>query len=89
MKIQTLAAIAIAAAFAAPVFAEDMAASKDGAKTEKCYGVAKAGKNDCASEGNNSCAGHSAKDMDKAAWVLVPAGLCEKLAGGSTEMTKM
>ena len=60
-------------------------ASADDAKTEKCYGVAKAGKNDCASSGNNSCAGHSAKDADPGAWLLVPAGLCEKLTGGSLE----
>ena len=52
--------------------------------TEKCYGVAKAGKNDCGN-GAHSCAGHAgAKDGDKNEWVKVPAGLCAKLAGGST-----
>jgi len=84
VKVQTLAAMTLFAAFAAPAFAEDKMADDTAAKTEKCYGVAAAGKNDCASEGNNSCAGHSAKDADGKAWVLVPAGLCEKLAGGST-----
>ncbi len=50
---------------------------------EKCYGVAKAGKNDCASkDGSNSCAGSATKDADKNAWLYVPAGLCGKLAGG-------
>ena len=34
-------------------------------KSEKCYGIAKAGKNDCASAGNNSCGGSSKKDGDK------------------------
>ena len=82
MKIQTLAALAIAASFAAPAFAQDAPAA---GATEKCYGVAKAGKNDCASAGNNSCAGTSTKDADASAWILVPAGLCEKLNGGSTE----
>ena len=84
MKVQTLAALAIAAAFGAPALAQDAPAA-DAAKTEKCYGVAKAGKNDCASSGNNSCAGHSAKDADPGAWLLVPAGLCEKLTGGTLE----
>jgi uncharacterized membrane protein len=80
MNIKTIAALALTAAFAGNALAED---SADASKTEKCYGVAAAGKNDCASSGNNSCAGHSAKDADGGAWVLVPAGLCEKLTGGS------
>lgn len=74
----------LAAALGGLVLATTLAdAAED--KTEKCYGVAKAGKNDCASSGNNSCAGHSAKDADPGAWLLVPAGLCEKLTGGSLE----
>ncbi len=52
-----------------------------GAK-EKCYGVAKAGKNDCASNGH-SCAAQSKKDADSKDWVHLPKGTCEKLAGGS------
>jgi uncharacterized membrane protein len=61
-----------------------MAADKPG--MEHCYGVAKAGKNDCASTGH-SCAGQSTKDMDKASWLSLPTGVCAKIAGGST--TKM
>lgn len=50
---------------------------------EKCYGIAKAGKNDCASKtAGNSCAGHGAKDGD--GFLVVPAGMCEKIVGGST-----
>jgi uncharacterized membrane protein len=63
------------------VFAAD-APSADKQATEKCYGVAKAGKNDCAA-GDHSCAGQSTKSMDKASFVSVPAGLCGKLASGS------
>jgi uncharacterized membrane protein len=59
--------------------AGQMAASEKG---EKCYGVARAGHNDCAA-GAHSCAGQSTKNMDKASFVLLPAGACEKLAGGS------
>lgn len=50
---------------------------------EKCYGVAKAEKNDCASkDGSNACAGHAKKDRDENTWVYMPKGLCDKLAGG-------
>jgi len=49
---------------------------------EKCFGVAKAGKNDCAA-GEHSCAGQSTRDFDKASFVSLPAGACVKLAGGT------
>merc|ERR1712039_569405 len=52
---------------------------------EKCYGVAKAGKNDCdAVSGAYPCTQQSKVDGDKNAWVLVPKGLCDKLVNGST-----
>lgn len=55
-------------------------------KTEKCYGVAKAGKNDCAdANGKHACGGYSKTDGDPNEWVKVPSGLCEKLVGGSLE----
>jgi uncharacterized membrane protein len=50
---------------------------------EKCYGIAKAGANDCASSGNNSCAGTSRVDADPAAWVYVPEGYCDRIVGGT------
>ncbi len=49
---------------------------------EKCYGVAAAGQNDCATK-SSSCAGTSKVDNQGDAFVAVPKGLCEKLAGGS------
>ena len=88
LKTITLSAILGAAAMAVASTAAYAADSKamDKPAAEKCYGVAKAGKNDCAAAGH-SCAGQSTKDMDKASWVSLPAGVCGKLAGGST--TKM
>lgn len=47
---------------------------------DKCYGVAKAGKNDCASA-SHSCAGHAKADNDPAEWKYVPKGECEKMGG--------
>ena len=54
------------------------------AENEKCYGVAKAGKNDCQTA-SSSCAGTSSADYQKDAWIYVPAGTCDKIAGGSLE----
>lgn len=57
---------------------------KEGDGTEKCYGVVKAGKNDCASKaGKHGCSGMAKTDADPNEWVKVPSGLCEKLVGGS------
>ena len=49
---------------------------------EKCYGVAARAKNDCA-EGAHSCVGQSTIDRDKASFVALPKGDCQKLAGGN------
>ena len=43
---------------------------------EKCFGISTAGHNDCASTGNNSCAGTTKADYDKGAWKYVPKGTC-------------
>lgn len=48
---------------------------------EKCAGVVKAGKNDCGTS-TSSCAGTAKADRDPEAWVYVPKGTCEKIAGG-------
>ncbi|HRP96080.1 MAG TPA: DUF2282 domain-containing protein [Rhodocyclaceae bacterium] len=48
---------------------------------EKCAGIAKAGKNDCGTS-KSSCAGTATIDNDPEAWLLVPKGTCEKIAGG-------
>jgi len=47
---------------------------------EKCYGISKAGQNECAA-GKNSCAGSSKVDNDPAAWKLVAKGTCVKVGG--------
>ena len=51
---------------------------------EKCFGVAKAGKNDCASgKSAHSCAGQATKDNNPADFVTLPKGTCDKIAGGT------
>jgi uncharacterized membrane protein len=56
-------------------------------KSEKCYCVAKAGKNDCAAGPGTSCAGSSTIDGQSNAWMYVPKGSCEKLVNGSLKST--
>jgi uncharacterized membrane protein len=43
---------------------------------EKCYGIAKAGKNDCAAGPGTSCAGTSTRDYQGNAWKYVAKGTC-------------
>jgi uncharacterized membrane protein len=63
---------------------EALAAKGD---TEKCAGIAKAGKNDCGTS-VSSCAGSAKTDNDKEAWILVPAGTCDKIAGGRVQTSE-
>ena len=54
-------------------------------KSGKCFGIAKAGKNDCASNKSaHSCAGQATKNNDPQDFVAVPQGTCDKIAGGMT-----
>jgi len=80
-------ASALAAAVSAPaLFAAAMSgapAQQPAFKAEKCYGIAKAGKNDCAATGNNSCAGTSKLNADPKAWIYVAEGYCERIVNGS------
>lgn len=48
---------------------------------EKCYGIAKAGSNDC-STATTSCAGSSKQNNQKDAFILLPKGICERIVGG-------
>lgn len=57
-----------------------MAADKK-MEMEKCFGVAKAGKNDCSSNKSaHSCAGQATKNSDPQDFVAVPKGTCDKIA---------
>lgn len=54
----------------------------DDASKEKCFGIAKAGANDCASAtGTHSCAGQAKRDKDPGDWNYVATGTCAKLGG--------
>jgi len=51
-------------------------------KPEKCYGVVKAGKNDCQTS-SHACAGTAKVDGQPDSWIYLPQGSCEKIVGGS------
>jgi uncharacterized membrane protein len=65
------------------------AAAADPAGKEKCYGIAKAGQNDCANlSGTHSCAGQAKADMSPEDWKYVAKGSCQKIGGKTAEQAK-
>lgn len=59
------------------------------AAKEKCYGIAKAGQNDCANlAGTHSCAGQSKVDNDKGEWKYVAKGTCKQMGGLGADEAK-
>ena len=84
MNKKLLIGSAIASALTMAAATSSVVVAGDGAKMEKCYGVAKAGKNDCKAGAGTSCAGTSTADSQGNAWIYVAKGTCDKLVGGST-----
>ena len=77
-RIQAALAGLVAVSFASMVAAQPVT-QKSG--TEKCFGVAKAGQNDCGTA-KHACAAQGAKvDNDPAEWKYVAKGTCEKMGG--------
>lgn len=66
----------VAVLAAAAVASAAQAQSAKAKPMEKCYGISKAGKNDCAAGPGTSCAGTSTRDYQGNAWKLVPKGTC-------------
>ena len=63
-------------------FLEVAEGQRDAGGVEMCYGVAKAGENDCGNAaGTHNCAGESLVDYDGGEWKLVPAGTCLRKGG--------
>jgi uncharacterized membrane protein len=82
-KRQAVLAAALAGVCAAGAVS---AAGQDAANTEqeKCYGVAKAGQNDCGSA-THGCAGQAKADREPGEWKYVAKGTCQKVGGKLTE----
>jgi uncharacterized membrane protein len=64
-------------------------ASAQAKEKEKCYGIAKAGQNDCANlSGSHSCAGQAKADMSADEWKYVAKGTCKDMKGLSEAEAK-
>lgn len=74
---RTLIGSAIAGLLAAGMATQAVAQDKP---REKCYGIAKAGQNDCGTA-KHSCAGKAERDNDPSEWKYVAAGTCDKVGG--------
>ncbi len=79
----TALASVLALGLLSPVAAQDKA-------KEKCFGIAKAGQNDCANlSGTHSCAGQSKADSGVDEWKYVAAGTCAQMGGKDADSAKM
>jgi len=79
-----LTAMAVALALGAAFASVSLPAAAQSADTEKCFGVALKGKNDCAAGAGTTCAGTSKVDYQGNAWKAVPKGTCEKTASSKS-----
>jgi uncharacterized membrane protein len=80
MSSKTAVAFSLAGSLAAALaLASTSKASAAATQKDKCYGVALAGKNDCAAGAGTNCAGSSTIDYDPHAWKYVPKGTCETM----------
>lgn len=72
--------IAIAGLIAAGALGASVAAEAADADREQCAGVIRAGQNDCATS-SNACHGHVGTDANPEAWIYLPKGTCDRIAG--------
>lgn len=86
---KTILTAALAGLMISGVAASASAGEAAAPAKEKCYGIAKAGKNDCASkDASHSCAGHATKDNSPNEFVLVDHGTCETKGGKTATENK-
>jgi uncharacterized membrane protein len=79
-KRQALIAAALASVCAAQASAAGQMDTQSGNQEKKCYGITKAGQNDCGTA-THGCAGQATADKDPGDWKYVPKGTCEKAGG--------
>ena len=85
---QQIISSAIAAALALGLVGQ--VAAQDNKAKEKCFGIAKAGQNDCANlSGSHSCAGQAKGEMAPDDWKYVAKGSCKDMGGLSADEAKM
>lgn len=85
-SVNTLLSSAIVGTLSLGLAAGDAVAAEK-TPLEKCYGISKAGKNDCQTS-SSACAGTAKKDGQKDAWIFIPKGSCDKIVGASLKPGK-
>ena len=89
MNSRLIASSALASVLAMGLLSAANAADDKAAGKEKCYGIAKAGSNDCANlSGTHSCAGQSKNALAADEWNYVAKGSCAKIGGKSLDEAK-
>ena len=84
MNNRQILSVAIGSLLALGLVGNASAAPKMDKNMEQCFGIAKAGMNDCSSNKSaHSCAGQATKNNDPMDFVAVPKGTCDKIAGGT------
>ena len=86
---QVMVASAMVALFSMPLVsaAQSGPAPTPKFEHEKCFGISRAGKNDCQTA-NSSCAGTSKRDKQGDAWIYVPKGTSDRVVDGSLQAKK-
>ena len=80
---------ALASALALGLIGKVSAADDANKGKEKCFGIAKAGANDCANlSGSHSCAGQTKADGAPEDWKYVAKGTCKDMGGTDAEAAK-
>ena len=83
-KTQSILSVAIGSLLVMGLTSGTASAADKKMEMEKCFGIAKAGMNDCSSnKAAHSCAGQATKNNDAMDFVAVPKGTCAKIAGGT------
>jgi uncharacterized membrane protein len=86
MSKKALVKAAVASVITAGLALSTQSALAKDMEMEKCYGVAKAGQNDCGGKAaGHACQGQGKVSRDPNEWLLVPKGTCDKLAGGALQ----
>jgi uncharacterized membrane protein len=86
MNQRLIASSALASVLALGLLSGASAADDKASAKEKCFGIAKAGQNDCANvSGTHSCAGQNKVDNGPDEWKYVAKGTCAKLGGKTAE----
>ena len=89
MNTRHIASSALASVLALGALSAAAQAPEKGKEKEKCYGIAKAGTNDCANlSGSHSCAGQNKTALALDEWNYVAKGTCTQIGGKSEDEAK-